>query len=305
MLSFYQYLDLRVFLIVCVYRTITKSILNTLILDPRLSKNRQKHFIEKICISNSKGAIYGPSSLIGNIVSLDLKVKVKLIRTPFFNITSGTTHERVEAEQKSLLYFGTLSYSKGVDLFAETLPQILKKYRSVTVRFVGRDTPLVIKDTSITQKLLKLFIKYRNSENVKMFSDFIREQTHDFSDRVSFSPVVKPKKMQEIISDSDIIVLPSRIDNFPNTLSESLSAGKIVIAPTNSSLDEIISDGKNGFVFENGNSSDLAIKIEHALNLSMSEAMNIRKNASKSVAELYPSRVIKGELLNFYNLVIN
>lgn len=272
---------------------------------PASFKNRQKHFIEKICISNSKGAIYGPSSLIGNIVSLDLKVKVKLIRTPFFNITSGTTHERVEAEQKSLLYFGTLSYSKGVDLFAETLPQILKKYRSVTVRFVGRDTPLVIKDTSITQKLLKLFIKYRNSENVKMFSDFIREQTHDFSDRVSFSPVVKPKKMQEIISDSDIIVLPSRIDNFPNTLSESLSAGKIVIAPTNSSLDEIISDGKNGFVFENGNSSDLAIKIEHALNLSMSEAMNIRKNASKSVAELYPSRVIKGELLNFYNLVIN
>lgn len=271
---------------------------------PRSFKNRQKHLIERICIKQSKNSVYGPSSLIGKMVTDKLKIHVKLIRTPFFNISKNTSDKFVDTDNRTLLYFGTLSYSKGVDLFAQILPDILKEYPNINVRFVGRDTPLVIKDTSIMYKLFEILLfKTRSPLKAKMFSDLIREQTKEYSDRVSFSSVVKPKEMQSILNDSDVIILPSRIDNFPNTLSESLSAGKVVVVPSNSSLDELISNGKNGFVFKNGNSKDLVKKIKVALNLSESENKIIRQNASESVKVLYPDNVVKGDLLSFYHKI--
>ncbi len=53
-------------------------------------------------------------------------------------------------------------------------------------------------------------------------------------------------------------VLPSRVDNFPNTVIESLMVGVPVIGTNNSSIDELVSHEENGLLVPCNDPNQLA-----------------------------------------------
>ena len=69
--------------------------------------------------------------------------------------------------------------------------------------------------------------------------------------------LVRPK-FKELYAKSDIFILPSKSESFSYTLAEAIFSKKVVIVASDSGNDELISDGVDGFVFENENYEHLA-----------------------------------------------
>ena len=86
------------------------------------------------------------------------------------------------------------------------------------------------------------------------------------NNRVKFvGPVYDLSKKIKIIDSAKIYVLPSLTEAMPQSLIEAMAREKIVIASKTPGAEEIIDNGKNGFLFKIGDYKDLADKINFAL----------------------------------------
>ncbi|PIN90879.1 hypothetical protein COU60_00865 [Candidatus Pacearchaeota archaeon CG10_big_fil_rev_8_21_14_0_10_34_76] len=88
------------------------------------------------------------------------------------------------------------------------------------------------------------------------------------------------------LDNSTFFILPSLSEGMPQSLIEAMARGKIVIASNNKGNSDIISDGKNGFLFKNRDKEDLIIKLTNIISLPKSKLQKIQKEAIKT-AEKY------------------
>lgn len=96
---------------------------------------------------------------------------------------------------------------------------------------------------------------------------------------------------------ADAFVLPSREDNLPNTMVESLCCGTPVIAMCNGGMVDIIRNGKNGYVTEDVNADSFRRAIEMFLASGVSEDPD---SISKSAYELFSPSVQANAYLEIY-----
>lgn len=90
------------------------------------------------------------------------------------------------------------------------------------------------------------------------------------------------KLMSEIYSAADIFVLPSLIDNLPNTMLESLMTGTPVVAFPVGGIPEVIKPGLNGILAKEVSAKALAQAINYALdNLNLFNREDISQQAAK------------------------
>ena len=64
---------------------------------------------------------------------------------------------------------------------------------------------------------------------------------------------------------ADLFILPSVIDNYPNTLLESFACETPALASRVGGIPEIVNDGERGFLFDFDSMEDLASKIKDAI----------------------------------------
>lgn len=90
----------------------------------------------------------------------------------------------------------------------------------------------------------------------------------------------------EVLRKSDIFVLPSYFEGFPNSLMEAMAAGKACIATNVGSIPDMITNKINGLIIEQKNSVDLFEKINYLLDnpefriqLSHNARERIKKNS--------------------------
>jgi glycosyltransferase involved in cell wall biosynthesis len=86
-------------------------------------------------------------------------------------------------------------------------------------------------------------------------------------DKVLFLGEVKNKELNKFLSVGDVFVQPT-IGNeaFGITIIEAMACGLPVVASKNGGILDIISDGKNGYLFEINNIDEMKEKIKHAFN---------------------------------------
>jgi len=94
-----------------------------------------------------------------------------------------------------------------------------------------------------------------------------------------------------IISESDIFILPSRIENFPLSILEALSAGIVIVAPNIGGVPEILK-GNGNFLFNAGDIDDLRDKICTALKLSDIQRQKLSSSNKKLWQTRYNSTVM-------------
>jgi len=99
-------------------------------------------------------ACFAPSRLIAETFERLAHRPVSVIRTPA-SVRSVTVtrsaFERHRPRGEYLLFFGTLSRIKGVDLLADALPPILRRRPQLEVFFIGRDDGLPDGTSSFSQ----------------------------------------------------------------------------------------------------------------------------------------------------------
>ena len=96
------------------------------------------------------------------------------------------------------------------------------------------------------------------------------------------NPIYNLKEKIKEMGKYEIFVLPSKREAFPFVLLEAMARGKIVIASRTKGAEELINNGRNGFLFEIGNYIKLKEVLGRVSNLDKVHKEKIKKKAMKN-----------------------
>ncbi len=111
---------------------------------------------------------------------------------------------------------------------------------------------------------------------------------------VSFvGPVHDLLEKKKIIESAEIFVLPSLREAMPQSLIEAMALGKIVVASETLGAKEIVTSGKDGFLFPIGDVENLRKILKEALHMNKNEKEHLSQNAQKKVEQFAWKNLIK------------
>ena len=155
----------------------------------------------------------------------ELKTKPNI--TPYNFSTSIVSEPKAMPTDKYYLFFGRLSYEKGV----MTLLKAFKDLPQCCLKVVG---------TGPKEEELKAFANENGMKN----TTFLGHKTG--------------KELNDLVSNAYFVMVPSEwYENNPMTIIEAYSVGTPVIGARIGGIPEIIVDDQTGFQFESGNVVDL------------------------------------------------
>jgi len=116
------------------------------------------------------------------------------------------------------------------------------------------------------------------------------------ANRISF--LGKVKDMPQLYAESEIFVIPSRSEGFPNALVEAMVAGLACVSfDFTAGPRDIIDDGKNGYIVPKEDTDAFAEKIQYLIDNPL-QRLFVSANA-KQIEKRFNSDRIIGEIINF------
>lgn len=182
-----------------------------------------------------------------------------------------------------LLFFGTLSRIKGTDLLRDVIPPVLERHRDLSFVFVGRDDGF---------------------PGVPKMFDYISSRSSGVEGRLHWFAPLPKAQLYPIITNALGVVMPSRVDNYPNACLEAQSLGVPVVGTYDSSLDEMIVDGETGFLARNGDPYSLRQAVETLLAMNSPERKQMKQLIGEHVRSI-SSQDRVGQLLSLYESTID
>ena len=138
---------------------------------------------------------------------------------------------------------------KGLHYMLEALPDILEKYPDTTVYVAGNDLTAY---KSLKQKL-----------KISAYGKYLRKimKKNGLSEHVKFLGKLTANDMKERYLKSHLYVCASSLENSPNSLGEAMLLGVPAVAPYTGGIPTVFEKDKDGFMFEPGNTKELADKV--------------------------------------------
>ena len=233
----------------------------------------QKHLVERIALSRADG-IYAPSRHIASVVERSTGTPVEVIPPPVFMEEfpdDNSVIRRTVGESPFLLFVGRINRLKGIPTLAHALGPILARHPDLRMVVAGTEHQHLRKN-GVTRELLQ-----RTSPN---------------TDRVILTGVLPHSQLFPFLRRAEAVVLPSLVDNLPNTMLEAMLFGKIVVGTRGASFDELITDSVNGILCRPGDPYSLEQAIERALSLGWEKRKTMEDAARTRIASLSPSIII-------------
>jgi glycosyltransferase involved in cell wall biosynthesis len=168
-------------------------------------------------------------------------IRAQVFRPPVFMERVPSQHVEVDVPDRYLVHFGLLGRRKGTDLVAAALPLAWRKEPGIRMVWAGtmRTDPAMV------------MTRYRQLWGPS-------------ADSVSWLGPLRKPALYQLVKGAVASVLPSRADNLPNTVSESLVLGVPVIGFRGASLDEMIESGSSGELVPDGDVPALAAAMVRA-----------------------------------------
>jgi len=230
-------------------------------------------------------ACFTPSRFMANTYARLVGRRPDIIRSPLEDIPEDIDPNFYRMHflgKKYLLFFGTLSRIKGVDLLAEALPPLFEKFPQLEVVLIGRDDGL--------------------PDGSKVV-DYLSSRCQAFANRLHFHTALSKPQLFPVIEHALGVLFPSRVDNYPNAALETLAAGVPILGSDDSSLEEMIIDGKTGFLMRNGEAGSLSAAIQRLLQLSPEERQAMVDHILAEVASIQKEDRV-GQLVLYYRSTI-
>ena len=152
--------------------------------------------------------------------------------------------------RKHRIFFSQADYPlKGFHILLEALPSILLHYP---------DTEIVVAGNSV--------VKYRTwKDKIKIggYGQYLRKYMNDWelTSRVEFLGKLTAEEMKEQYLLCHTFVCASALENSPNSVAEAMLLGTPVVASKTGGIPSMITDGKEGLLFEKENPQELAKSI--------------------------------------------
>lgn len=182
-------------------------------------------------------------TVVLNRFSREIALKAGIEEDRLVTIPNGVDLDALEKAEPleligepRILFTGRLVEVKGVHLLLEAFKSVLAEHHKARLYVIG-DGPLI--------KQLKELAERLNICEEVFFKGFITKTTD----------------VHRYYKSTDLLVLPSLMENFSITLLEAMAAHLPVLASDVEGNRGIISDGENGTLFTCGDSGDLARKM--------------------------------------------
>ena len=170
---------------------------------------------------------------------------------------------------------------KGFHILLSALPFIKKKYPGVKVCVAGsRD--FVEQNTPYGRFIYKLMKKHHVEENIE-FLGFLTDE-----------------KMKQRLLQAHVMVMPSLLENSPNSVGEAMLLGTPVVAANVGGIPSILKNGAEGYLYEDRNYLDLARRVCKVFS-NDNIAVRFSENARKRAEALYDKKINLRTLLEIYD----
>lgn len=250
-----------------------------LTLDQRLCERLELWAIKR------SDAAYAPSRFLADLLRTQEGVAVDVLRPPFAlhpGPEDETVYNRHLAGKPYFLFFGTVGFLKGCETIADALPSLLEKYPDMHFVFAG---------------------KVLDGPDGLNMQQYVSRRAGPHSARVIFTGSLRHHLLYPLIRNARAVVLPSLVDNFPNTMMEAMAFSKVVIGAHGTSFEEFIEPGVTGFLVPKDDPDKLAQVMEKVWNMNMETLSRIGRKAEKKVLALSPQHT-GDALLSYFRRVM-
>jgi glycosyltransferase involved in cell wall biosynthesis len=186
----------------------------------------------------------------------------------------------IPEDKKIILYLGRIHKTKGIDFLVRAYAHLINEmnFKDAVLVIVGPDDGFLGEVKSLVQSL-------------------------GISRLVMFTGPLYGNKKLSAYADSDLVVLPSRYETFPNVVLEAYACSKPVVASNVEAIPDIVLHGETGLLFQAGDVKGLANAIAYMLaNPEESERMGC--NARRLVEEKFSIDRVVTQLEILYEKVL-
>lgn len=221
-------------------------------------------------------ALIAPSNLVKDLIEGESKKKVTIVESPiciddFQEICYDQYN--VNTNQYWVTYC-LMRYRKSIPILSEIIDDLLDAYPQMKYIMIGKDEKILYKDT------------------IMNVSDMFKMNIKKHYDRFIFTgKITNHNLLFSIVKNSYACILPSRVDNLPNSILEAMAFGKIVVSSDKTSAEQLITDGYSGFLAKIDDKEDLFQKIKCVMQLSDDEKKQMEKRAKERVKDLTSEKV--------------
>lgn len=165
---------------------------------------------------------YAPSAFLARHYAERRGIELAVVPPPVFREIEPQRELALELPKRFFIHFGQLTPVKGTPDVAAALPHVFAAIPDFAMLFVGRNYAL----------------------DWPRWTKSLGAHRHQV---VWLEPRPKPE-LYAMLARADAAVLPSRFDNLPNTVIESLLHGIPVIGTRGTSIDELVEHGEHGLL---------------------------------------------------------
>lgn len=253
-------------------------------LENRIVKLFNK-FVEKTALINADGIIsvsQFTALLTNNLFNID---------SPFIVIPNGVdlnyfqrSNSKLCIEEQNILYFGSLIRKKGLLELPYIFNKVIEKFPNAKLTLVGNDA-VDFQSNISTWKMMQPLFSEKAISNVHYLGS------------------VPYNEIQSIINQSTLCVFPSFAEAMPVSWLEAMAMQKAIVASNIGWANEIIVDGKSGFLVDPQDHDKFALRIVELLE-NPDLIVEFGKNARKKIEQDFSNEVVATKSINFYKSLI-
>jgi glycosyltransferase involved in cell wall biosynthesis len=229
---------------------------------------------------------FAPSALMAKHASLLSHAAPHVIKSPvdLYNENQDESFYNQNLQgMQYLLFFGTLNRMKGIEIISRSVGGLLAEFPDLHFVFIGR-THL--------------------AGDHQSFADKIMTDNEKWRDNLHYFKSLPKQKLYPVIRHACGVLIPSLMDNYPNTCLEAMQSGKIVVGTYESSLDEMIIDGETGILVHKNDVESLQAGIRKLLGMSIDQRTRMEGKITKTFDDILAEDRI-GQLMALYKSAID
>ncbi len=250
------------------------------------NQKRKNYWFEKLAINGAQ-AFIAPTQFAGDLSQKLFSIKNKEIRTIHYGLELEKFHNPNPNDfQKGLiLYLGTIIRKKGVFELPEIFNLVRKEYPKAQLLLIGNDSRDIQTGNSSTWQMV--------------------ENSFDTDDlkQVTYLGKIPYSEVQQYIKKANVCIFPTFAETLGMVTIESMAMQKAVVNSNIGWAQELIDDGKNGYLVHPKNHTEYAQRI---VSLVSDENLNeqIRSQALQKVKDTFSIDKCVQQNIDFYSQLI-
>lgn len=229
-------------------------------------------FWERMAGRHADG-ILSPSRVLGEQFGRDIHKKVVIMETPYSNnvIEDESLYKNRLDGREYVLFYGQTSIDKGFDVIGDIMHKLLESYKSLFFVVAGWNSPQGSGDAI----------------------GILRKKLGGYAERFIYLGPVSQTMLFPIIRHAKGVLIPSLIDNLPNSCLEALYLEQIVIGTYDTSLEQLIENDVNGYLVKPGDRDELLKAAKRVCSLTEEERRRMAENGKKMLKCFRPEYAVR------------